>query len=507
MPVSRLHWVVALIFLAANASATEPIPRKDDGHDHWAFRAPKHPVVPIEKGILDSRNPIDSFVGLTLSEFGLSLNPEADRTTLIRRLSYDLTGLPPSLRDLDQFLSDQRPDAYERVVDRMLADPAYGQRQAQHWLDLARYADTDGFEFDQVRPNAWRYRDWVVNAFNQDLPYDRFISEQLAGDEVAPDSPSAFIATGFNRCYPDMVDQNDQGLRRQNALNDVTDTTSLVFLGLTIGCARCHDHKTDPIRQLDYYRLQAIFAPVRFRDDYPIGSGRIRLEQEASLEAYRKRSASLLAALIWLEEPIRRSMTPSLPPGLTDEAVAAIRKPVGDRTDDEVLLVYETLAKDNRIKASTFDIALGQPGRLARASLLSALIDLKGKLPLPLPTARGVDEIKGDRPSTFLLVRGEFGRKGERVDPGVPVILEAYGAIGPHPTPTNSGQRTALAAWLTDRRNPLTARVMVNRVWQSHLGRGIVASGSDFGRQGVAPTHPELLDWMATEFMNQGWGL
>ena len=510
MSVSRPRCVFALIFLVANASAADaPQPLiQDDGREHWAFKAPTRPVVPIEKGTVDGRNPIDSFIRTTLSEFGLSLGPEADRSTLLRRLSFDLTGLPPSLEDLDRFLNDRRPDAYERVVDRLLADPAYSQRQAQHWLDLARYADTDGFEFDQVRPSAWRYRDWVVDALNQDMPYDRFLREQIAGDEVAPNSPSAFIATGFNRCYPDMVDQNDQGLRRQNALNDITDTTSLVFLGLTIGCARCHDHKTDPIRQVDYYRLQAVFTPAQFRDDYPIGSAPLRREQEAALEGYQSRRASLLAALIRLEEPIRRALTPSLSQGLSDEAVAAIRKLSRDRTDAEVILVYETLAKDKRIKASTFDIALGQPGRHARASLLTALKELNATLPPPLPTARGIDEVKGDHATTFLLVRGEFGRKGERVEPGVPLVLETYGTPASRPTADgHSGRRTALSAWLTDPRNPLTARVMVNRVWQMHFGRGIVASPSDFGRQGVAPTHPELLDWLATEFMNQGWAL
>ena len=184
------------------------------------------------------RNPIDAFIRAGLETNGLTPAPEADRTTLLRRLSFDLTGLPPSPDEIEAFLDDRSADAYERVVDRLLASPQYGVRWAQHWLDLARYADTDGFEFDQARPNAWRYRDWVVDALNRDLPYDQFVRLQLAGDEVAPDDPAVFVATGFNRCYPDMVDLNDQGLRRQNALNDITETTGLVFLGLTIGCAR-----------------------------------------------------------------------------------------------------------------------------------------------------------------------------------------------------------------------------------------------------------------------------
>ncbi|MFO0889364.1 MAG: DUF1549 domain-containing protein [Isosphaeraceae bacterium] len=215
---------------------------------HWAFRPIARPEVPRVAARDWVRNPIDAFVAARRQAAGIGPAAEADRNTLIRRLSFDLTGLPPSPEEVEAFQNDTSPLAYERLVDRLLASPQYGVRWAQHWLDLARYADTDGFEFDQARPNAWRYRDWVVSSLNRDLPYDRFVALQLAGDELEPDDPEAFIATGFNRCYPDMVDLNDQGLRRQNALNDITETTGLVFLGLTIGCARCHDHKFDPLR-------------------------------------------------------------------------------------------------------------------------------------------------------------------------------------------------------------------------------------------------------------------
>jgi hypothetical protein len=245
-----------------------------EGGDHWAFRPPKAVAPPAVRQAQWSRNPIDRFVLAALEANGLTPAPEADRNTLLRRLAFDLTGLPPTPAEVERFASDRRPDAYERLVDRLLASPHYGERQAQHWLDLARYADSDGFEFDALRPDAWRYRDWVVRAINADVPYDRFVALQLAGDELAPGDPDAFVATGFNRCYPDMVDLNDQGLRRQNALNDMTDTAALAFLGLTLACARCHDHKFDPIRIDDYYALQAVFAPARFRDDYPLPGGR-----------------------------------------------------------------------------------------------------------------------------------------------------------------------------------------------------------------------------------------
>ncbi len=231
------------------------------------------------------RNPIDAFILAEQEAFDLEPSSEADRATLLRRVTFDLTGLPPSPEEIEAFERDTSPGAYERAVERLLASPRYGERWAQHWLDLARYADSDGFEFDQARPDAWRFRDWVVEALNRDLPYDEFVHRQLAGDEIAPDDPDAFIATGFNRCYPDMVDLNDQGERRLNALNDITETTGLVFLGLTLGCARCHDHKFDPIRQVDFYRLQAFFTPARFRDDYPLADGHARGLDETNTTA------------------------------------------------------------------------------------------------------------------------------------------------------------------------------------------------------------------------------
>ena len=242
----------------------------------------------------------------------------------------------------------------------MLASPQYGVRWAQHWLDLARYADTDGFEFDQARPNAWRYRDWVIDSLNRDLPYDQFVSLQLAGDELAPDDPDALIATGFNRCYPDMVDLNDQGLRRQNALNDITETTGLVFLGLTIGCARCHDHKFDPIRQADFYRLQAFFTPARFRDDLPLARVPERRRHEQAVAAWEGEVAAIQAEILRIEKPVRDRLAPGLPMGALDEAVAAYNKPESLRRPAEVKLVYDLLSRDGRIKARDWPGLLGE---------------------------------------------------------------------------------------------------------------------------------------------------
>src|SRR5579875_403168 len=344
----------ALIFgLTTLAPADEAkVPGKPitaEERDHWAFRPPRRAAPPIVRDRAWPRNPIDAFILAGLEANGLKPAPQADRPALLRRLHFELTGLPPTPEEIEAFVRDRSPDASEKVVDRLLASPQYGVRQAQHWLDLARYADTDGFEFDQARPNAWRYRDWVVDALNRDMPYDQFVRLQLAGDEIAPEDPSTFVATGFNRCYPDMVDLNDQRLRRQNALNDITETTGLVFLGLTIGCARCHDHKFDPIRQADFYRLQAFFAGSRFRDDYPLAEPGPRRAYERALDAWRTEVAQVQSAILRLEKPVRDRLARGLPMGALDDAVAAYNKPESERTPAEVAMVYGLLSRDGRI--------------------------------------------------------------------------------------------------------------------------------------------------------------
>jgi hypothetical protein len=428
----------------------------------------------------------------------------------MRRLSFDLTGLPPESEELEAFLADRSPMAYERVVDRLLASPHHGERWGQHWLDLARFAETDGFEFDQARPNAWRYRDWVVQAFNSDLPYDAFVRLQLAGDEVQPEDASAFIATGFNRCYPDMVDLNDQGLRRQNALNDITETTGLVFLGLTIGCARCHDHKFDPIRQSDFYGLQAFFAAARFRDDYPLASVRERHAYERQARAWESGVTALRATLIRLEAPYRAAMAPGDPAGLNDETAAAFQKAAADRTPREVALVFEALARDRRIKPETWTVVLDPTTRLVRSALRARLDRLVQAAPPELSKARGLDESGPSAPPTYLLRRGEYSARGPELVPAFPAVLcsgDSDALARPRPSNRSTGRRTALADWLVRPDHPLTARVMVNRLWQHHFGRGIVATTSDFGTMGEEPSHPELLDWLATELVARGWSL
>jgi hypothetical protein len=332
---------------------------------------------------------------------------------------------------------------------------------------------------------------------------------QTAGDEIAPDDPDAFIATGFNRCYPDMVDLNDQGLRRQNALNDITETTGLVFLGLTMGCARCHDHKFDPISQLDFYRLQAFFTPARFRDDYPVASPPERAAYEARLRAWEKATAEAQAAILRLEAPARAALAPGDPSGLDDVTAAAMRKPEAERNPSEVGLVYEATRKDRRIKPEALSSALEAGQAEARRERLAELDRLKADAPPPLPKARGMHETSPDAPPTFALRRGDYAAKGDEVQPAFPEALRSpgEGRAGIRPLPHSTGRRKALADWLARADHPLTARVMVNRLWQHLFGRGVVATPSDFGAMGDEPTHPELLDWLACELSARGWSL
>ncbi len=500
--------LLSLIGPSAVLAAEKPITAND--RSHWAFVRPTRPEVPAVRQAGRARNPIDAFVLAALDRDGLDPSPEADRPTLIRRVTFDLIGLPPTPEEVAAFEADPGPDAYTRVVDRLLASPRHGERWAQHWLDLARYADTDGFEFDQARPDAWRYRDWVVGAINRDLPYDAFVRFQVAGDEAEPDDPSAFIATGFARCHPDMVDLNDQGLRRQNALNDITETTALAFLGLTVGCARCHDHKADPIRQSDFYRLQAFFTPARFRDDYPIGTPAERADFVRRRASQKLRVATFQAALIGLEAPARADLAPGPPPGLDDPTAAALRKPADGRTPEETALAFDALARDRRIEPEALSSALGPAASALRRALLRELARARADGPRPLPQARGLDEAGLDPPPTFVLKRGEYGARGPEVPPAFPIVLcpdEPAALARISPTPRSSGRRLALADWLARPDNSLTGRVIVNRLWQHHFGRGIVATPSDFGASGEPPTHPELLDWLATELPARGWSL
>ncbi len=466
---------------------------------HWAFRPIDRATRPptVDAGWI--RNPIDRFVLVRQQQTGLTPLPAATRATLIRRVAFDLAGLPPRPEEVEACVRDESPDAYEKLIDRLLASPAYGERWAQHWLDIARFAETDGFEHDLVRPNAWRYRDWVIDALNADMPYDEFVRMQIAGDEVSrkdakaqsgrgaednqaePPASDALrlgaiawnssVATGFLLCGPDMPDINLQDERRHNVLNEMTATVGSVFLGLQFGCAQCHDHKFDPITMADFYRLRAFFEPSDFFDEAPL----------APLEELAERER--------LEAPIRAGR---------------------ERIDKELkrfdATAHERLNKDPQAKISRDELlsALSETEKEEFQRLTGELKQLGSKtsnLP-PLAMGRVLREKGGAPRASHIMLRGDFRQPGPRVVPAFPVVANPWNTPVeiPESVAPSSGRRTALANWLTRADHPLTTRVIVNRVWQFHFGQGLVRTPSDFGAMGEKPSHPELLDWLATEF-------
>jgi hypothetical protein len=393
--------------LRAEESASEEPPLTQADRDYWAYQPVVRPTVPEVAGDGWSRNSIDKFVLAKLHAQGLQPVEAAERMTLLRRVTFDLTGLPPTIEEQQEFAAAEEFDtAWQRVLDRLLTSRAYGERWAQHWLDLVRFAETDGFEHDHVRPEAWRYRDWVVQALNTNLPYDQFLTFQLAGDEIAPDSPDAQLATGYLLAGPDMPDLNSQEERRHIYLNAMTANVGEVVLGLHLGCAECHHHKVDPISQHDFYRLRAFFETIE--------------------------------------------LFPEKPKSEVNDTDAPAEKP--------------------RRK---------------------------------FPKERVVWNREGETPASHVWIRGDFRRPGPEITAAFPRVLTS--TVSPESREPN--RRTQLAAWLTSRQNPLTARVMVNRVWQHHFGVGLRPTPSDFGWMGEEVTHPELLDWLAAEFMESGWDL
>ncbi len=469
------------------------------------FTPPLRPALPAVKDTAWPRNAIDRFILARLEAKDLAPNRPAGRLRLLRRLCFDLTGLPPSAELQQAFLRDRRPDAYERLVDRLLATPHFGERWAQHWLDLVRYAESDGFKEDALRPDAHRYRDWVIEAFNANLPYDTFVRWQLAGDELAPGNPRALVATGFNRLWPDEYNAANLEQRRQEILDDTTDTAGLVFLGLTVGCARCHDHKYDPLTQRDYFRLQSFFAAMQPRD--------LPWPDEAGLRLYRQKRAAWESATRDVREQIdrllaakRRQLHAGALEKFRGEIQIAVNTPAARRTPYQQQIALMALKQAERAERDA-------PARLP-AEQKKRLQELQkkqlalGAPPAPPATVMAVTDIGPVAPPTHRLVGGDWRKPAAEVRPGFPHFL---GSSLPDTRLStglaSTGRRAALARWLTRPDHPLTARVIVNRLWQHHFGQGIVATASDFGAQGTPPTHPELLDWLAVELVESGWDL
>ncbi len=415
---------------------------------HWAFQKRARPQPPAFSAALDRAwvaTPVDAFILASLRKAGLRPAPPADRRTLLRRVSFDLTGLPPAPAEVEAFVNDKSPDAYAKLVDRLLASPHYGERWGQHWLDVVRFAESDGFEYDTHRRDAWRYRDYVIRSFNADKPYDQFLLEQLAGDEIRPDDPEARVAAGFQRLGPLRKNAGNQEVAssRNEVLTEMTNAVGSALLGVTLGCARCHDHKFDPIRQADYYRVQAYFAATH-EQDIPVASPEEQAGWKAATDAVNQEMKKIQAAMKGLKGP-------------------------------------------------------------PRSELEKTLQETEARRPEPLPALYSVANDAAKATPIHVLGRGEFNSKGERVGMRPLGVLLPDGAA--ELPPDTGSPRGRLARWIVDPENPLTARVMANRVWHYHIGRGIVATPNDFGNMGHRPSHPELLDWLANDFVDGGFRL
>ena len=474
----------------------------------WPFQPVSRPAVPKLNQLKSwARNPIDDFIGQKLETAGLTPNPPADRLTLLRRVTFDLTGLPPTPAEQTAFLADKSPDAYAKVVDRLLASPRYGERWAQHWLDLVRYSETEGFKHDGLRQDAHRYRDYVIRAFNDDLPYDRFIRQQLAGDELEPNNPEALVATGLVRLYPEDINASNMVQQRQEILDDITENTGLAFMGLTVGCARCHDHKFDAIKQTDYYRLQACFAAILPNDETSIASKKQEQDYEKRMAQWDRATKPIRDAIDSELANEREAAKQDAIAVYDPETLAAINTPAEHRSCLQKQLVAEAEEWIESRLARAYRRCPPEERKLYDQQMeqLSKFDKIK---PDPLPTAMTIVDADGGAPTpTCVLAGGNYLKPGKEVSPGFPEFLGASepSIAPPKEKPNSTGRRTALAQWLSRADNPLTARVFVNRIWEHHFGQGIVATPNDFGAMGTPPTHQELLDWLAAEFIADGW--
>jgi mono/diheme cytochrome c family protein len=454
---------------------------------HWAFLPPRRqtpPTPPAQGGELSvwPLNAIDHFILARLEQEGLGPSPQAERATLIRRLYLDLLGLLPPISEVDAFVADQRPDAYERLVDRLLASPHYGERWGRHWLDLARYADSNGYSIDAPR-EIWSYRDWVINALNRDLPFDQFVIEQMAGDLLPNARTDQIVATGFHRNT--QINQEggiDPEQFRVDAVADRVATTGVVFLGLTLGCARCHDHKFDPITQREFYQL---FAFLNNQDEptLPLATPELAAKREAIQVQIRLLAEEALA--------YQKQWVTSL----SEEERSRIPRNI------EVILNLGFEQRDKKQRQTLLNFFKGRDA--AMYERLLTIAELEKREP-KFPTTMVLKERATPR-ETRVHVQGDFTRPREKVEPGVPAVLHALEAQ--RLRSVGLANRLDLARWLVDPANPLTARVAVNRLWQAYFGAGLVETENDFGTQGTPPTHPELLDWLATELIARRWSL
>jgi hypothetical protein len=506
--------------------------------EQWAFKRPERPAVPAN----GSAHPVDAFLRAALAGRGLTQAPKADKPTLARRAYLDLLGLPPTPAEVREFVEDSSPNAWAKLIDRLLASPHYGERWGRHWMDVARYADSNGYEHDFDRPNAWRYRDYVIQSFNKDTPFDVFLTEQLAGDEMGERCYDRLIATAFLRNYAKVgFREKDNPQFRYEYLDDMIATLGRGVMGVTVQCARCHNHKFDPIGQADYYRLQAsLWGYVEV--DHP-------LTPEAEAKAYAAKMAfiaeqtkPLRDEIKLLEQPYRDVLLTAKYKKWPEHIQKAVFTPEKDRTPGQVLLANQII-RTTAVSPVEIDRAMAAADLAKKRTLEARIREIEKTRPKAIPVAMGVtdgdyrltpdgagdepapgkgitrEKIEGSfladgtkpyvAPPSHFLHGGDQGSKGSETAPGFVAVLDD-GTTPPALPPADgrtSGRRLALAKWLTSGRHPTTARVMANRIWHHHFGRGIVTTLDNFGKTGEAPTHPELLDWLAVEFVEKGWSI
>jgi hypothetical protein len=467
----------------------------EEAKKYWAYQPVKRPTVPqIRNAKSTIRNPIDAFIAARWEAKGLKPVKPADRATLARRAYYDLLGLPPTPEEIDAFVQDPSSEAWEKLIDTLLASPHYGEKWGRHWLDVVRYGETNGYERDGPKPFAWRYRDYVIRSFNADKPYTQFVKEQIAGDEMPGYNPDAVIATGFYRLGIWDDEPADPLQAIFDGYDDLVATTGQAFLATTFNCARCHDHKVDPIPQTDYYKMVAFFRDIRpYSENRDVRSAfnltditppELRAKYEKDLKKRQARLVEIKKAMAAIEDEAIKTMPAedqraAEGPDRPQVVAKLARMLTGQAKDDYAALKKERTELERRPAPPNQQLALS------------------------------VNNCDPRPPATHVLMRGSAHARGKEVRPGFPEVLDLPEPTIPAPKPgmKSSGRRTVLADWIASKDNPFTARVFVNRVWQYHFGRGIVPSANDFGKLGEQPTHPELLDWLASEFMDGGWKL
>ena len=485
-------WTAASADKVVESNHMEP-EVNEQSKQFWSFQKVERPVVPTVKNEQWITNEIDNFILARLESKGLAPANEASKQTLIRRVYYDLIGLPPTPEEVKAFVADESPDAYRQLVERLLASPHYGEKWGRHWLDLVRYAESNSFERDGTKPYVWRYRDYVIRAFNNDKPYDRFLIEQLAGDELPDAGAEQIIATGYYRLGQWDDEPADPTLAMYDDLDDILATTSQAMMGLTVNCARCHNHKIDPIRTQDYYSMLAFFRNVRRygvrAHETVLDASTRKIEREGKpdpeeVAEYNRKLERVEKRIKEIEDIVKKDFEPVEHEDFQYDKNR--ERLVGKRVESKVISKkqFESYRRQRYFRKQLLD----NPPTMYRVLC--------------------VNEHDTTPPQTHVMIRGNAHAKGDPVDPAfISVLSPPEPEISPVPGNNSSGRRLALAKWIASPGHPLTSRVMVNRIWQHHFGRGIVRTTNDFGFQGTKPTHPELLDWLAAEFVEDGWSV